>query len=175
MKNKLNVDVYISILKRKELLSSSQLKDLVGQSKEIFMSEPNMVQVPAPVTVVGDIHGQFYDLLEIFKVTGEPPFTNLLFLGDYVDRGVHSIECLCLILSLKVKFKEQVTVLRGNHESRDINKIYGFYEECFKKYGTEEVWKLFTDLFTYIPLCGLVQSKIFCLHGGLSPGLQTLE
>jgi serine/threonine-protein phosphatase 2A catalytic subunit len=109
--------------------------------------------------------------MEIFKICGEPPHTNFLFLGDYVDRGNNSLECFAYILALKAKYRSRVTILRGNHESCEINKIYGFYDECFKKYGDERVWKLFTDIFMCLPLAALVESRIFCLHGGLSPGI----
>ena len=113
--------------------------------------------------------------MELFKICGEPPHTNFLFMGDYVDRGNHSLECLCYILALKVKFRDRVTLLRGNHESIEINRIYGFYDECFKKYGNERIWKLFTDVFMCLPVTALVDNKIFCLHGGLSPSLNKLD
>jgi serine/threonine-protein phosphatase 2A catalytic subunit len=169
MSDQLDVNVYLEILKKKKLLSLAQLEHLIKIVKEILARETNMPTVRAPVTVVGDIHGQFYDMMELFKICGEPPHTSLLFLGDYVDRGNNSLECFCYVLALKVKFRERVTLLRGNHESCEINKIYGFYDECFKKYGDERIWKLFTDVFMCLPLTALVESSIFCLHGGLSP------
>lgn len=175
MSDALNVDVYIELLKEKTLLSLPQLEDLLKNVKEVLSREPNMAPVRAPVTIIGDIHGQFYDLLELFRICGEPPYTNLLFLGDYVDRGNNSVECFSLVLALKLKFKDRVTVLRGNHESTEINKIYGFYEECFKKYGNEKVWKQFTEVFNCLPLAALVEGKIFSLHGGLSPALGKLD
>lgn len=175
MSDSKNIDLYISILRQKKLLSIVQLEDLLKKASEVLMEEPNVARVQTPVTVVGDIHGQFYDMMEMFKVTGEPPDTNLLFLGDYVDRGYDSIECLCFILALKVRFKRRITMLRGNHESCDINKIYGFYDECFKKYNTEKVWKLFTSVFQCLPLSAIVDNSIFCLHGGLSPAIKTID
>ena len=92
----------------------------------------------------------------MFKIGGNLPDTNYLFMGDYVDRGSHSVETFSLILALKVRYKDRITILRGNHENREINKIYGFYDECYKKYGTENVWKYFTDVFGYLPLSALV-------------------
>ena len=175
MSEALNVEVYIELLKEKKLLSLPQLEDLLKNVKDVLSKEQNMPAVRAPVTVVGDIHGQFYDLLELFRICGEPPYSNFLFLGDYVDRGNNSVECFCLVLALKLKFRDRVTLLRGNHESCEINKIYGFYDECFKKYGNEKVWKLFTDVFMCLPLSALVEGKIFCLHGGLSPALSKLD
>jgi len=117
------------------------------------------------VAVCGDIHGQFYDLLELFAVTGKPPSTNFVFMGDYVDRGVDSVECVSLLIALKVRYPQRVTILR----------VYGFYDECFSKYGNVEVWKLFVDLFDYLPLTALIDNLIFCLHGGLSPSITTID
>ncbi len=114
-------------------------------------------------------------MLEIFEICGAAPETNFLFLGDYVDRGNNSLECFCYVLILKVKYRNRITLLRGNHESTEINKIYGFYDECFKKYNDERVWKMFSDIFMFLPLSALVENKIFCLHGGLSPGISKLE
>ena len=96
-------------------------------------------------------------------------------MGDYVDRGNSSVECFELILALKVRYKDRMTILRGNHESCDINKIYGFYDECQKKYGTDKVWKLFTDVFSCLPLVALIDNKIFSVHGGLSPSLSKID
>ena len=88
------------------------------QAKEILINESNVQQVRAPVTVCGDIHGQFHDLRELFKIGGQPPDTNYLFMGDYVDRGYYSVETVTLLVALKVRFKDRITILRGNHESR---------------------------------------------------------
>lgn len=175
MSEALNIDLYIEMLKVGRMLSVPQLEDLIRQSKDMLSKEPNIPSVKAPVTVVGDIHGQLYDLLELFRVCGEPPYTNLLFLGDYVDRGNNSLECFCLVLALKVRFRDRITILRGNHESCEINKVYGFYDECFKKYGNERIWILFTEVFACLPLAAVVEGKIFCLHGGLSPSLSSVD
>ena len=119
-----------------------------------------MQEVRCPVTVCGDVHGQFHDLMELFKIGGNSPDTNYLFMGDYVDRGYYSVETVTLLVALKVRFKDRITILRGNHESRQITQVYGFYDECLRKYGNANVWKFFTDLFDYLPLTALVDSQV---------------
>ena len=89
-----------------------------------------LIQVKAPVKVCGDIHGQYYDMLRLFEYGKMPPESNYLFLGDYVDRGRQGIETISLLFALKIKYPGQIAILRGNHESASITKIYGFFEEC---------------------------------------------
>ncbi|XP_061755755.1 serine/threonine-protein phosphatase 2A catalytic subunit beta isoform-like isoform X1 [Nerophis ophidion] len=156
-------------------LSENQVRVLCEKAIEILEKESNVQEVRCPVTVCGDVHGQFYDLMELFKIGGTPPDTNYLFMGDYVDRGYYSVETVTLLVCLKVRFRERITLLRGNHESRQITYVYGFYDECLMKYGNVNVWKYFTDLFDYLPLTALVDNRILCLHGGLSPSTITLE
>ena len=138
-------------------------------------SEPNVQPVRAPVTVCGDIHGQFFDLVELFKIGGDSPDSNYLFMGDYVDRGYYSVECVTYLMCLKVRYPNRIHLTRGNHESRQITQVYGFYDECLRKYGNSNVWKLFTDLFDFLPLTAVVENQIFCLHGGLSPSIENLD
>ncbi|MBA0596491.1 hypothetical protein Gorai_013308, partial [Gossypium raimondii] len=156
-------------------LSEAEVKALCEQARAVLVEEWNVQPVKCPVTVCGDIHGQFYDLIELFRIGGNAPDTNYLFMGDYVDRGYYSVETVSLLVALKVRYRDRITILRGNHESRQITQVYGFYDECLRKYGNANVWKYFTDLFDYLPLTALIESQIFCLHGGLSPSLDTLD
>jgi serine/threonine-protein phosphatase PP1 catalytic subunit len=122
----------------------------------------------------GDIHGQYYDLLRLFEYGGFPPEANYLFLGDYVDRGKQSLETICLLLAYKIKYPENFFILRGNHECASINRIYGFYDECKRRYNIK-LWKTFTDCFNCLPIAAIIDEKIFTMHGGLSPDLQSME
>lgn len=127
------------------------------------------------MTVCGDIHGQFNDLKELFRIGGNLPDTNYLFLGDYVDRGKFSVEVVSLLLALKVRYPRRITILRGNHESRQISQVYGFYDECLTKYGSGQIWNAFAQVFDHLPLTAVIENEIFCLHGGLSPSLDSLD
>jgi diadenosine tetraphosphatase ApaH/serine/threonine PP2A family protein phosphatase len=103
------------------------------------------------------------------------PQVNYLFLGDYVDRGLHSIEVISLLIALKVKYKDRLHLIRGNHESRSCTTMYGFYDECIRKYGSATVWKKLTELFDCMPVSALVGGKIMCMHGGLSPDMDMID
>lgn len=121
----------------------------------------------------GDIHGQYSDLLRIFEYGGFPPRSNYLFLGDYVDRGERSLETICLLLAFKIKYPENFFLLRGNHECARLNRIYGFYDECKRRYSLR-LWKIFTNCFDCLPMAALIDNRILCVHGGLSPELRNL-
>ncbi|KAM0923474.1 hypothetical protein ACQ4PT_005499 [Festuca glaucescens] len=159
---------------KKVQLSEAEIRHLCVTAKEIFLSQPNLLELEAPINVCGDIHGQFSDLLRLFDYGGLPPSANYLFLGDYVDRGKQSIETICLLLAYKIKFPDNFFLLRGNHECASINRIYGFYDECKRRFSVR-LWKLFTDCFNCLPVAALVDDKILCMHGGLSPDLDSLD
>eukprot|EP01062_Namystynia_karyoxenos_P077088 TRINITY_DN768_c1_g4_i1.p1 TRINITY_DN768_c1_g4~~TRINITY_DN768_c1_g4_i1.p1 ORF type:complete len:345 (+),score=115.30 TRINITY_DN768_c1_g4_i1:122-1036(+) len=175
MPNRGDLDRQIEQLKRCETLKESEVKGLCHAASELLQEEQNVVMVDAPVTIVGDIHGQFYDLKEMFKVGGDVPYTSYVFMGDYVDRGFHSVESFLILLALKVRFPDRVVLVRGNHESRQITQVYGFYDECLRKYGSVNVWRYCTDVFDLLTLSCLVSTKVLCLHGGLSPSINTLD
>lgn len=155
-------------------LLENEIKWLVVKVKEICMDQPIYLELESPLNVCGDIHGQFYDLLKIFQVAGFPPDANYLFLGDYIDRGKNSMETICLLMCYKIKYPENFFLLRGNHECGSINKIYGFYDDCKRRYSVK-LWKMFTDCFNCFPVSACIDDKILCMHGGLSPELYSLE
>ncbi|ELR50706.1 Serine/threonine-protein phosphatase PP1-alpha catalytic subunit [Bos mutus] len=155
-------------------LTENEIRGLCLKSREIFLSQPILLELEAPLKICGDIHGQYYDLLRLFEYGGFPPESNYLFLGDYVDRGKQSLETICLLLAYKIKYPENFFLLRGNHECASINRIYGFYDECKRRYNIK-LWKTFTDCFNCLPIAAIVDEKIFCCHGGLSPDLQSME
>ena len=155
-------------------LKEEEIKFLIDKSLQILKEQKMLVDLEAPIHVCGDIHGQYYDLLRIFEHCGYPGEYNYLFLGDYVDRGKQSLETICLLLCYKIKFPNKVTLLRGNHESSVTNRIYGFYDECKRRYNVR-IWRSFTDLFNSLPVAALIDEKILCMHGGLSPELKNLQ
>lgn len=157
-------------------IKNSEILTICARVREILLEQPVLLHLtPNPSLVIaGDIHGQFEDLLRIFDRTGYPPATNYLFLGDYVDRGKRSLETILLLFSYKIKYLENFFLLRGNHECASINKVYGFFDEC-KRRTNLKVWKAFTDVFNCLPISSVVASKIFCVHGGLSPELEEYD
>jgi serine/threonine-protein phosphatase PP1 catalytic subunit len=155
-------------------LEEREIRGLCLKAREIFISQPVLLELEAPINICGDIHGQYYDLLRLFEYGGFPPEANYLFLGDYVDRGKQSLETICLLLAYKIKYPENFFILRGNHECASINRIYGFYDECKRRYNVK-LWKTFTDCFNCLPIAAVIDEKIFCMHGGLSPDLKNMD
>nr|XP_011462265.1 PREDICTED: serine/threonine-protein phosphatase PP1 isozyme 3-like isoform X1 [Fragaria vesca subsp. vesca] len=155
-------------------LQESEIRQLCFVSKDIFLRQPNLLELDAPIKICGDIHGQYSDLLRLFEFGGPPSHSNYLFLGDYVDRGKQSLETICLLLAYKIKYPENFFLLRGNHECASINRIYGFFDECKRRFNVR-LWKVFTDCFNCLPVAALIDEKILCMHGGLSPELKNLN
>uniref|UniRef100_F1L6F5 Serine/threonine-protein phosphatase n=1 Tax=Ascaris suum TaxID=6253 RepID=F1L6F5_ASCSU len=156
-------------------VSEQELIKLNNRVRAVFMSQPPLVEIEPPVVICGDIHGQYSDLLRIFDKNGFPPDANYLFLGDYVDRGLQSIETVCLMFCYRIKHPENFFMLRGNHECAAINRVYGFFEEVIRRYRSFRLWTVFQDTFNCMPFCSLVAGKILCMHGGLSPSLNSLD
>jgi len=171
----LDLDACIDKLRQCELLSEVQVRRLCLSAIEILAEESNVQKIHPPVTICGDIHGQFFDLLELFKVGSDCPGTNYLFMGDFVDRGFYSVETFLLLLALKVRYPDRICLIRGNHESRQITQVYGFYDECIRKYGSLNVWRYCVEVFDYLSLAALVDGVVLGVHGGLSPNISTLD
>ncbi|CAN9262095.1 unnamed protein product [Alternaria sp. RS040] len=155
-------------------LKNAEIFAICSAAREVFLSQPALLELAPPVKIVGDIHGQYTDLIRMFEMCGFPPNSNYLFLGDYVDRGKQSLETILLLLCYKLKFPENFFLLRGNHECANVTRVYGFYDEC-KRRCNIKVWKAFVDTFNTLPIAAIVAQKIFCVHGGLSPSLSHMD
>ncbi|KAH8252361.1 hypothetical protein KR038_010178, partial [Drosophila bunnanda] len=177
---RLNLDQIIArlkILPCQDNCASLTIRDIEGvcvQAREVLLSQPTLLQVLPPINLLGDIHGQYEDLLCYFQANGYPPDSNYLLLGDYVDRGKQSIETLTLLLALKARYPDNFFLLRGNHECSGVNHYYGFYDECKRRFTTR-LWRTFVDCYNCLPLAATIDSNIFCCHGGLSPTLFNLD
>jgi serine/threonine-protein phosphatase PP1 catalytic subunit len=155
-------------------LRNAEITAICSAVREVLLSQPALVELSAPVKIVGDVHGQYTDLIRLFEMCGFPPNANYLFLGDYVDRGKQSLETILLLFCYKLKFPENFFLLRGNHECANVTRVYGFYDEC-KRRCNIKVWKTFVDTFNCLPIAAIVAGKIFCVHGGLSPSLTHMD
>lgn len=148
---------------------------LCEKAIELLTKLPNSVSINPPVTVCGDIHGQFFDLLEIFEISGQCPDTNYIFLGDYVNKGYLSVETFLLLITLNIRYPNKITLLRGGHEDIEMSKAHGFYDEVIRKYDDVIIWKKFNEVFDVLPLTAVIGGRIFCVHGGLSPIVKTID
>jgi serine/threonine-protein phosphatase PP1 catalytic subunit len=155
-------------------LKNAEIQAICQASREVFLSQPALLELAPPVKIVGDIHGQYTDLIRMFEMCSFPPASNYLFLGDYVDRGKQSLETILLLLCYKLKYPENFFLLRGNHECANVTRVYGFYDEC-KRRCNIKIWKGFIDTFNTLPIAAIVAGKIFCVHGGLSPSLSHMD
>ena len=125
-------DGWLAKLLSGQPLSELEITELATRARNVLVQESNVQPVRGPCTVCGDVHGQWHDVLELFRIGGAPPDTNYLFMGDYVDRGYYSVETVSLLVVLKVRYPDRIHILRGNHESRQITQVYGFYDECLR-------------------------------------------
>ena len=164
------------------LIPEFEFRRLCRRFKSILLEEDCVPIVSLPAILVGDLHGQYYDVLEMLRVARDGQGTgclleghNYVFMGDYVDRGYNSIETWQLLMLLKIRYPHRVTLLRGNHESRQVSQVYGLYDEIVSKFGNPSVWKDCTDAFDYLPLASVIGGKIFAVHGGLSPELSHID
>ncbi|KAF6766054.1 Metallo-dependent phosphatase-like protein [Ephemerocybe angulata] len=155
-------------------LKNAEIVAICQAAREVLLSQPTLIELSPPVKIVGDVHGQYSDLIRLFEMCGFPPAANYLFLGDYVDRGKQSLETILLLLCYKIKYPENFFLLRGNHECANVTRVYGFYDEC-KRRCNIKTWKTFIDVFNCLPIAAIVASKIFCVHGGLSPSLHSMD
>ena len=155
-------------------LKNAEIAAICHRAREVFLSQPSLLELDAPVKIVGDVHGQYTDLIRMFEMCGFPPKSNYLCLGDYVDRGKQSLETILLLLCYKLKYPENFFLLRGNHECANVTRVYGFYDEC-KRRCNVKIWKTFIDTFNTLPIAAIVAAKIFCVHGGLSPALSHMD
>ncbi len=178
----LNIDSIISrLLEVREArpgenvqVTENEVRGLCLKAIDIFLKQPILLEIEPPLKVCGDIHGQFYDLLQLFEYGGFPPESNYLFLGNYVDFGKQSLETMCLLLAYKIKYPDNFFLLRGNHECAAVNRMCGFFDECNRRYNIK-VWKTFADCFNCMPIAAIIEEKIFCCHSGISPDLQSME
>ncbi|XP_040860752.1 phytochrome-associated serine/threonine-protein phosphatase-like isoform X1 [Glycine max] len=202
----MDLDQWISKVKDGQHLLEEELQLLCEYVKEILIEESNVQPVNSPVTVCGDIHGQFHDLMKLFQTGGHVPETNYIFMvstsllelndvdmhfynisfldfyiflnlwqGDFVDRGYNSLEVFTILLLLKARYPANITLLRGNHESRQLTQVYGFYDECQRKYGNANAWRYCTDVFDYLTLSAIIDGTVLCVHGGLSPDIRSID
>ncbi|KAL2938989.1 Phytochrome-associated serine/threonine-protein phosphatase [Bienertia sinuspersici] len=191
----MDLDKWIVKVKDGQHLAEDELQLLCEYVKEILIEESNVQPVNSPVTVCGDIHGQFHDLMKLFQTGGHVPETNYIFMGDFVDRGYNSLEVFTILLLLKARqqrhhmsqlwsfeaveiavvakaswprrecqeerYPANITLLRGNHESRQLTQVYGFYDECQRKYGNANAWRYCTDVFDYLTLSAIINGTYY--------------
>ncbi|KAH0791439.1 Ser/Thr protein phosphatase [Histomonas meleagridis] len=170
-----SLDKVIENLLNSVLPTPQELQSIISKATEIFREEPNILEIKPPIVICGDVHGQFDDMLQIFQISGTPPYTQFLFLGDYVDRGTKSIEIMILLCIFKIKYPNKFFMIRGNHESMNISQVYGFYQEVLTKYRSDSLYQSFKPLFESMPIAAVINGEYFCVHGGISENAMTLS
>lgn len=151
------------------------IAQILNSAQSIFEKQDLVLELQAPMYVIGDLHGNIFDLIRLLNYTTMPPHSNLLFLGDYVDRGEYSIDVIVLLFSLLIIYPDYVHLIRGNHEFEEMNFTYGFFNEVDTRYKSRELYDKFNSVFQYMPLAAILNKKIFCVHGGISPTLQSIQ
>ncbi|AMD22221.1 HGL119Wp [Eremothecium sinecaudum] len=171
----MQLDHIIELLTQSKYIPEETIYELCLRCQELLINEANVASVDTPVTICGDIHGQLHDLLTLFKKADGIENNRFIFLGDFVDRGFYSLESFLLLLCYKLRYPDRITLIRGNHETRQITKVYGFYDEVIRKYGNSNVWRYCCEVFDYLSLGAIINNAIFCVHGGLSPDITTVD
>lgn len=171
----MQLDEIIEYLRYSKHIPEETIYELCLKCQELLVNESNVTHVDTPVTICGDIHGQLHDLLTLFEKSEGIEKNRFIFLGDFVDRGFYSLESFLLLLCYKLRYPDRITLIRGNHETRQITKVYGFYDEVIRKYGNSNVWRYCCEVFDYLSLGAIINGQIFCVHGGLSPDVMTVD
>jgi len=155
-------------------LCKADVLAIIDKATKIFAAEPTLLQLSTPITICGDLHGQYYDLMRLLTIGGSINSTTYLFLGDYVDRGCFGVEILLLLFSMKITYPEKLFMIRGNHECRHMTEYFSFRSECEHKYDAD-VYNAFLKSFKALPLGAVVNEQFLCVHGGISPEIKTLD
>ena len=155
--------------------SSTIIEKIIQTAIYNLINEKPLIRRDGDFVIVGDIHGNLHDLLRIFKIYVYPPLRHYIFLGDYVDRGDFSVDVITLLFILYCLYPSHITLIRGNHEFKEINSVYGFKDECLDRFGNEVLFNSFNEAFKYLPLACIVNKEIFCVHGGISQKVECID
>lgn len=170
-----DINRLLSCIEKGQRVDEENVTMIFRKITEVLYLEGNVQPLSTPLIICGDIHGQLYDLFKLFKISGGPQSNRYLFLGDYVDRGYYSLETFLYLVLLKLKFPDHIYLLRGNHECRQVNQLYGFYDECMTVYGHTGIYRMANEVFDLLPIAAHIDNSIFCVHGGLSPDIKHID